>query len=99
MIEQSDVDRTVDDGLHDGDGSFLMHGAWLVDCYAETVCVHESPELLEHLLAHANDARLCIEKRGLEGRHLGNVPRALIHVPLINLTLSLAGAGTGRWRR
>jgi GH15 family glucan-1,4-alpha-glucosidase len=72
------------DGLPPGEGTFLACTFWLVAIYALSDRLGEARTLFERLLALRNDLGLLAEQYDPQsGRHLGNFPQALSHVPLI----------------
>ena len=87
------VPPNFDDGLHGEEGSFMLCSFWLVDCLALQGKVAEAEEMLQSLLARANDFGLYAEMVDpATGRHLGNFPQAFTHIALINAATSLEAA-------
>ncbi len=84
MVERPNVDQTVYDGFHNGNGAYRVLGVCVADWYSELVCAQDAHELFEHLFTRAN---------------CGNVLRALTYVALIVSGPSWVRAGTGRKRR
>ena len=90
----------VRDGLvyrWDGDANgFVLCTAWLVECLAMAGQHGEAADLLDRLLAHANDVGLFAEQiNPLTGRHTGNFPQAFSHVGVINAAWRLQRSATG----
>jgi GH15 family glucan-1,4-alpha-glucosidase len=84
--------RTEDseDGLPEGDGSFLLCSFWLADNYALMGRTDEAQAMFERLLSLRNDVGLLSEEYDPVARRLlGNFPQAFSHVGLINTALNL----------
>ncbi|HVA60255.1 MAG TPA: glycoside hydrolase family 15 protein [Mycobacteriales bacterium] len=84
------------DGLEGGEGVFLLCSFWLLDCLTHAGRLAEAEDLLERLLALANDVGLYAEEYDPStGELLGNFPQAFTHMALITSCAHLSAARRG----
>jgi GH15 family glucan-1,4-alpha-glucosidase len=85
------------DGLHGGEGSFLLCSFWLLDCLIHGKRLDEAEVLLERLLGLANDVGLYAEEMDTaSGEALGNFPQAFTHMALVLSCAHLSAAKKGQ---
>ncbi|MGW7685915.1 glycoside hydrolase family 15 protein [Kribbella sp. NPDC054772] len=92
LVRRYLADHT-DDGLTDGEGTFLICSFWLADALAMTGRVGEARDLYDKLVALRNDVGLLAEEYDVTtGRMLGNFPQAFSHLGLVNTAWHLTTA-------
>ena len=80
----------TEDGLPEGEGTFLLCSFWLADNYALLGRERDAHALFSRLLALRNDVGLLAEEYDpVARRMLGNFPQAFSHVGLINTVFNL----------
>jgi len=83
-------------GCEGGEGAFLLCSFWLVDCLTHSGRLDEATDLLERLLAAANDVGLYAEEAAPHtGEALGNFPQAFTHMALVTSCAHLSAARRG----
>ena len=84
------------DGLHGGEGAFLLCSFWLCDVLIHAGRLEEARRLVDRLLGLANDVGLFAEEvDAATGEHLGNTPQAFTHMALVMSLAHLSAADKG----
>jgi GH15 family glucan-1,4-alpha-glucosidase len=84
MVYRYRNDDSQIDGLPGTEGAFAACSFWYVECLARAGQVEKAHLEFEQLLRYANPLGLYAEEFDNQARHLGNMPQALSHLPLIS---------------
>lgn len=81
----------TDDGLPDGEGTFLLCTFWPAQAHALAGDVERAREVFERGIVARNDVGLLSEEVG-RGELLGNFPQGFSHIGLVNAAWAIAEA-------
>jgi GH15 family glucan-1,4-alpha-glucosidase len=95
------VDRRLQGGKAEREGTFLACTFWLATCLARQGRHGEAQEVFDRAAGCGNDLGLFAEEYDPDtGEMLGNFPQGLTHLSYMSAAVALAGqAGNGRTHR